>query len=167
MNFAKGILESRKQTYKHLESRLKTIPLETPTVIELSASNEIRVTLFDANHCAGSSMFLIEGDGKAILYTGDIRSEVWWVNTLVQNPVLLPYTLGSRRIDTIYLDTTFASKQDPYREFPSKAEGLRELIENISKYPKNTTFYIESSTFGYENVLNKGDRKHTVLFHIC
>lgn len=26
-----------------------------------------------ANHCPGSVMFLIEGDGKAVLYTGDIR----------------------------------------------------------------------------------------------
>ncbi|TID26943.1 beta-lactamase-like protein [Venturia nashicola] len=152
MNLAQGILECRKQTYKHLEPRLRTIPYETPTLIELSAGETIRVTLFDANHCAGSSMFLIEGDGKAILYTGDIRSEVWWVNSLVQNPVLLPYSLGAKRLDTIYLDTTFASKRDPYREFPSKAEGLRELIEKVSKYPADTTFYIESWTFGYENV---------------
>lgn len=152
MDLAKGILESRKQTYKHLEPRLRTIPYETPTLIELSAGETIRVTLFDANHCAGSSMFLIEGDGKAILYTGDIRSEDWWVNSLVQNPVLLPYSLGGKRLDMIYLDTTFASKRDPYREFPSKAEGLRELIEKVSRYPGDTTFYIESWTFGYENV---------------
>lgn len=35
--------------------------------------NTIRVTLFDANHCPGSVMFLIEGGGKSVLYTGDIR----------------------------------------------------------------------------------------------
>lgn len=86
------------------------------------------------------------------MYTGDIRSELWWVNSLVQNPVLLPYSLGAKRLDTIYLDTTFASKRDPYREFPSKAEGLKDLVENVSRYPDDTTFYIESWTFGYENV---------------
>lgn len=77
MNFAKGILESRIQTYHHLKKILKTIPLETPTVIEIRPGYEIRVSLFDANHCVGAVMFLIEGQGNAILYTGDIRSETW------------------------------------------------------------------------------------------
>lgn len=29
--------------------------------------------VIQANHCAGAVMFLIEGDAKAVLYTGDIR----------------------------------------------------------------------------------------------
>lgn len=93
MNFSKGILETRKQHYKHLANLLvchfphvptiprvenltafqRPIPLQVPTEIELTPRNRIRVTLFDANHCIGAVMFLIEGDGKAILYTGDIR----------------------------------------------------------------------------------------------
>lgn len=43
--------------FKHLKKLLKPIPLETPTTIELSPGNEIQVTLFDANHCAGAVMF--------------------------------------------------------------------------------------------------------------
>jgi Cft2 family RNA processing exonuclease len=35
----------------------KTIPLETPTRIELEPGNDIQVTLFDSNHCAGAVMF--------------------------------------------------------------------------------------------------------------
>lgn len=73
-------------------------------------------------------MFLIEGSGKAILYTGDIRAEAWWINSLVQSPILLPYATGRSRLDCIYLDTTFATKSEPYREFPSKAQGLQELL---------------------------------------
>jgi len=53
----------------------RPIPLNTPTEIELTPRLRIRVTLFDANHCAGAVMFLIEGDGKAILYSGDIRGK--------------------------------------------------------------------------------------------
>ncbi|KAK6436667.1 hypothetical protein LTR95_007139 [Oleoguttula sp. CCFEE 5521] len=91
MNFAKGILETRKQTYKHLRKLLKAIPLDTPTQIDLTPDHSLRVTLLDANHCVGAVMFLIEGNGKAILYTGDIRSEIWWVNALTRHPILIPY----------------------------------------------------------------------------
>ena len=57
LNFARGILEAQKVMFKHLKKLLKPIPLETPTTIELSPGNEIQVTLFDANHCAGAVMF--------------------------------------------------------------------------------------------------------------
>ncbi|THZ50528.1 hypothetical protein D6C90_02510 [Aureobasidium pullulans] len=152
MNFAKGILESRKQTYRRLKNHIKPIPLETPTEIELAPGHSIRVTLFDANHCLGSCMFLIEGNGKAILYTGDLRSETWWVNTLTRNPVLLPYTNDTRRLDNIYLDTTFTSSDTLEFEMPTKAEGLSELIEKVSQYPSDTVFYLNTWTFGYEEV---------------
>jgi len=137
---------------KSMRSLLKPLPLDTPTTLELAPGNKIRVTLIDANHCVGAVMFLVEGDGRAVLYTGDIRAETWWVNCLVQNPVLLPYTLGSRRLDCMYLDTTFATKSRPYRDFPSKADGIKELLDKVEAYPKDTIFYFHSWTFGYENV---------------
>jgi DNA cross-link repair 1C protein len=129
MNFTRGILETRKQTYRHLRRILKCIPLEAPTVIELAPGKEIRVTLFDANHCIGAVMFLIEGDGKSILYTGDIRAESWLIDTMKQNPVLIPYAAGIKILDTIYLDTTFATKKKIYHEFPSKADRITELLK--------------------------------------
>ncbi|UJO16386.1 uncharacterized protein CLAFUR5_04662 [Fulvia fulva] len=157
MNFAKGILESRKQTYKTIGKLLKPIPLETPTTLELAPGRSIRVTLFDANHCVGAVMFLIEDENKAILYTGDIRSELWWVNSLIRNPLLLPYVAAKdgpplKRLDTIYLDTTFASKKDHYRQFPTKASGVMELLRQVSRYPADTLFYFDAWTFGYEEV---------------
>ncbi|KAJ4988856.1 artemis protein [Stagonosporopsis vannaccii] len=153
VNFAKGVLESRNVTYDRSMRKLaKPLPLDTPTTIELAPGNSIRVTLIDANHCIGAVMFLIEGNGKAVLYTGDIRAETWWVNSIVQNPVLAPYSLGLRSLDCIYLDTTFATKRAPYKTFPSKAEGIKELLEKVSTLPQDTIFYFHSWTFGYENV---------------
>lgn len=153
MNFARGILEVRKRTYRHLSKLLKTIPLETPTRIELGPRSAIQVTLFDANHCVGACMFLIQDSaGKAILYTGDIRSEPWFVNALIRNPILVQYTLGPKRLDCIYLDTTFATKSDIYREFPSKAEGIQELLQKVERCPADTMFYFNTWTFGYEQV---------------
>ncbi|KAH8700541.1 putative DNA repair protein [Talaromyces proteolyticus] len=152
MNFSKGILESRKQHYGHLAKLLRPIPLNTPTEIELTPLQRIRVTLFDANHCAGAVMFLIEDKKNAVLYTGDIRGETWWVNSLTRHPVLLPYTCGLKTLDTIYLDTTFAIKSHIYRTFPSKSEGIRELLEKVKRYPEETVFYLRAWTFGYEEV---------------
>ncbi|KIW87318.1 uncharacterized protein Z519_11954 [Cladophialophora bantiana CBS 173.52] len=152
INFAKGILEARKQHYRHLKTVLRTLPMSTATELELGPKSTIRVTLLDANHCPGAVMFLIEGEDKAILYTGDIRAESWWVNSIVQNPVLLPYACGLRHLDCIYLDTTFATREEPYSNFPTKAEGLKELLEKVSQCSPETTFYFRGWTLGYENV---------------
>ena len=152
INFAKGILEARKQHYKHLKTVLRAVPMNTSTELELGPKSVIRVTLLDANHCPGSVMFLIEGDGKAILYIGDVRAEPWWVNSIVQNPIILPYTCGLKRLDCLYLDTTFATHDEPYQDFPTKAEGLRELLSKVSLLPPDTIFYFRAWTLGYENV---------------
>ena len=152
MNFEKGILESRVQTYGHLEKLLKPIPLDTPTEIELTATKKIRVTLLDANHCTGAVMFFFEGSGKAALYTGDVRAEQWWVKQIARHPVLIPYATNIRPVDRIYLDTTFATKEDVYRQFPTKSQGIEELIQEIRKYPNDTKFHFDPWTFGYEEV---------------
>lgn len=156
MNFQKGILEVRRQTYRHLAKILKPLPLGRPVTLELSPGNSIRVTLFDANHCAGAVMFLIEdvSTQTTVLYTGDIRAEQWWIDSLVQHPLLLPYTqaAGLRRLDNIYLDTTFAVKTSSYRRFPTKAEGIAELLRKVAQYPEQTAFYMRAWTFGYEDV---------------
>ncbi|KIY02843.1 uncharacterized protein Z520_01308 [Fonsecaea multimorphosa CBS 102226] len=152
INFAKGILEARKQHYRHLKTVLRPLPMNTVTAIELGPKLTVRVTLLDANHCPGAVMFLIEGDGKAILYTGDIRAEPWWVNSIVQNPVLLPYACGLKLLDCLYLDTTFATRDEPYSNFPTKAEGLKELLEKVIQCPPDTIFYFRAWTLGYENV---------------
>ncbi|KAI1371098.1 Metallo-hydrolase/oxidoreductase [Hypoxylon crocopeplum] len=149
LNYAKGIFEDpRMQTYKHLAKVLKPIPLDTPTEVELEPGKNIQVTLLDANHCAGAVMFLIEGNSKAVLYTGDIRSEPWWVNTIARNPSIIEYSTGLKILDRIYLDTSMLG------DFPlqTKAKGLRELLEKVAQYPEDTIFYMQAWTYGYEEV---------------
>ncbi|KAE8448491.1 hypothetical protein EG329_009372 [Mollisiaceae sp. DMI_Dod_QoI] len=146
--FATGATETRKPQYKKLRNLLKPIPLETPTKIELAPGNEIQVTLFDANHCTGAVMFLFEGNGKAVLYTGDIRSEPWWISNLTRNPFMIEYSTGLKSLDCIYLDTSNTEKIG----FPSKAEGLKELLQKVLKYPKDTIFHFSAWTFGYEEI---------------
>lgn len=87
---------------------------------------------------------MIEGNGRAVLYTGDIRSEPWHVNNLRRNPILLPYTSGLKKLDCIYLDTTLTDDI----HFPTKAEGLAELLNKIALYPLDTYFHFKAWTFG-------------------
>ena len=74
------------------------------------------------------------------------------MNNLVRNPTLIPYTLGGNRLDRIYLDTTFARATHLHLKFPSKAEGLAELLHKVKSYPEDTVFYFRAWTFGYEEV---------------
>lgn len=58
LNYAGGILEDTGlQTYKHLDKKLKPLPLDTPTTIHLHPGCSLQVTLLDANHCVGAVMF--------------------------------------------------------------------------------------------------------------
>ena len=91
---------------------------------------------------------VFESKKNAVLYTGDIRSEPWFVNNLTRNPLLIEYTSGMKTLGCIYLDT---SNLDPMK-FPTKAEGLKELLEKVKQYPPETVFYFSAWTFGYEEV---------------
>lgn len=91
---------------------------------------------------------MIEGNDKAILYTGDIRSEPWWVNSLARNPSIVQYASGLKTLDRIYLDTSMLNDDI----LQTKAEGLAELLEKVSKYPDDTMFCLQAWTYGYEEV---------------
>ncbi|EFZ02339.1 artemis protein [Metarhizium robertsii ARSEF 23] len=93
-------------------------------------------------------MFLIEGQGKAILYTGDIRAEPWFVNALARNPGILEYTCGLKTLDKIYLDTSFLADIP----FQTKSEGIADLLAKVQRYPEDTVFHFQAWTFGYEDV---------------
>ena len=137
----------------------KPLPLDTPVVLALTPDKHIQVTLFDANHCPGSVMFceyhqrpislsltgqVFEGDGKAVLYTGDTRSEPWFVNSLLRNPCLIRYCGGIKTLDKIYLDTSFLENVP----FQTKAEGIQELLRKVAEYPEGTVFHFQAWTYG-------------------
>lgn len=60
----------------------------------------------------------------------------------------MEYTSGIKTLDCIYLDT---SRTDP-SIFPPKAEGLKELLQKVVKYPADTVFHFTAWTYGYEEV---------------
>lgn len=66
---------------------------------------------------------------------------------------MVEYTNGRdsrqlKTLDKIYLDTSFTEDV----QFQTKADGLRELLDEVSKYPEDTLFYFSAWTYGYEDV---------------
>lgn len=99
-------------------------------------------------------MFLLDDGRKSVLYTGDIRAEAWWLEALIRNPTIVQYSCGLHTLDNIYLDTTFASARlTDHRVFPSKADGMRKLIREVSRYPEDTIFHISTGCSGFEDAL--------------
>lgn len=78
------------------------------------------------------------------MISDESTAEPWWINSLVRNPVILPYTLGLKRIDMMYLDTTFASREINHQIFPTKREGLEELLQKVMMYPNDTVFHFHA-----------------------
>ncbi|GAA5939221.1 uncharacterized protein JCM15063_004456 [Sporobolomyces koalae] len=144
--------------------QIREIHLNQP--ITLTGYNEddwVRVTAIDANHCLGSCMYLFEGvvDGSArsCLVTGDLRAEPWYLDSLKHNPLLAPFlahpstvdTVKSfRSLDCIYLDTSNVTLDE---ELVPKEEAVRDLINLINKFPRDTKFFLNSWTWGYEDML--------------
>jgi hypothetical protein len=87
---------------------------------------------------------VFEGQGKAVLYTGDIRSEPWFVNAIARSPSLIEYSSGLKTLGTIYLDTSFIDDI----EFPTKSEGISELLRKVLRYPADTIFHFQAWTYG-------------------
>lgn len=84
---------------------------------------DMTVKFVDAGHIPGSSMFLIEADGKRILYTGDVNST---------DTALLKGTRPEiGELDLLVTESTYALEEHPDREETEKAlvSFLREIVE--------------------------------------
>ena len=75
----------------------------------------VKITALPANHCPGSCMFLIEGAGKRVLWTGDFRL----------NPALRELAAALPPLDALYVDATY--RGTGYR-FPKAAEAVAEVV---------------------------------------
>ncbi|KAG6374360.1 hypothetical protein JVT61DRAFT_4394 [Boletus reticuloceps] len=151
---------------------LHAIPLNTPTEFDISDSETVTITLIDANHCPGSVMFLIEGPHGTVLHTGDLRAEPWFLSSVQRNHFLQPYLASSsedlrifvarregthleatglvKTLEAIYLDT--ACLLSPV-VVPTKERAVQGIVGLMASFPSSTHFFINTWTWGYEDVL--------------
>ncbi|CCG82132.1 Predicted protein [Taphrina deformans PYCC 5710] len=169
VKYARSEVDRKVLKYAHLVQRrgkqrdiLRTIPLHRPTKLTVGR-DQLTVTLFDANHCPGATMFLIESSTSRVLYTGDIRAEPTFLATFLSNPLMIPYTSGQYMLDCIYLDT---SARVGGQEYPPKFEGCRQLVRAIAQYPASTNFYFNAWCMGYEDIWMTISRAFRTKIHV-
>ncbi|CAI5759070.1 unnamed protein product [Candida verbasci] len=124
----------------------------TPFYIDTFIDGRVTVTLINSYHCPGSTMYLMESEYTSILFTGDLRAESWWLNTLEKNKYLFPYLTGLKRLDNIYLDTTFSYRGEPYIDIMPNTDGIVALIEFLKLYPPDIEFLFIDAVSGSEEV---------------
>ncbi|XP_066247956.1 protein artemis [Euwallacea similis] len=137
--------------YPGITHRIKELPLEQETSIELESGLYVSVTCIPAGHCPGSVMFLFETDKIRVLYTGDYR-----IHTHDITKFRCFYDIFGivKPIDKIYLDTTFFLKS--YSSFPKREISLTEVCNVILRWtsqdPQNSIKLDLSAKYGYEYV---------------
>ncbi|KAK9448047.1 DNA repair metallo-beta-lactamase-domain-containing protein [Limtongia smithiae] len=85
------------------------------------------VSLIDANHCPGSVLFLFESPLTKILHTGDFRA----VPAHVTHPLVY-----KKRIDTLYLDTTYLNPKYTFPQQSDVVNACAELCFKIQRDPQ-------------------------------
>ncbi|KAK6204272.1 Pso2 DNA cross-link repair protein [Scheffersomyces amazonensis] len=131
----KSLLELQ-NNYKHIIPYLIPVPFNCPIEIYLD-NNKIMISLIPAYHCPGACMFLIESNSSSVLVTGDLRISNLWLEGLNSNPLISSYIFGTKKLDNVYLDTTFAYRGEPFIEINSNNDGIQIAIDMIKEYPKN------------------------------
>ncbi|NHV11900.1 MAG: MBL fold metallo-hydrolase [Candidatus Verstraetearchaeota archaeon] len=85
---------------------------------------DLSIQLLNAGHIPGSSMFLIEGDGKKILYTGDFN--------VINTRMLQGAQIDLPRLDAIIIEGTYATIDHEDR---TKVE--RDFVSSVNEIVSN------------------------------
>ncbi|RPD62596.1 hypothetical protein L226DRAFT_551522 [Lentinus tigrinus ALCF2SS1-7] len=170
-------LEDGNAVYHGSRDLLRATHLHVPTQFTLNGRDKVTITLLDANHCPGAVMFLIEGAKGAVLHTGDLRAESWFLESLKHNPYIQQYLATSQticpgsgyqtttlpKLDAIYLDT--ACLLNNY-DVPSKDEAAAQLASLMTLYPSTTRFFLNLWTWGYEEIYKAIARAFGTKVHV-
>ncbi|XP_059843388.1 protein artemis isoform X2 [Hypanus sabinus] len=161
------LLTSKK--YKFWENYITAIEVETPTQISLideatGKKEDIVVTLLPAGHCPGSVMFLFEGMGGTVLYTGDFR--------LAKGEAARLEFLHSggrvKDISTVYLDTTFCDPR--FYQIPSREECLNGILELVGSWITLSPYHVVwlncKAAYGYEYLFTHLSEEFGVQVHL-
>jgi Cft2 family RNA processing exonuclease len=96
--------------------RRSTVELRYREPIEFG---DARLTAYQAGHCLGSAMLLVESAGRSLLYTGDFKLGP----SATAEPAELP------RADVLIMESTFGT---PRYRMPPRSETVERLLELVA-----------------------------------
>ncbi|MCL4105213.1 UNVERIFIED_CONTAM: hypothetical protein GTU68_055344 [Idotea baltica] len=140
------------------------VKITVPNVAE-EATHQLWVTLIPAAHCPGSIMFLFEGRGGTVLYTGDFRISAGEVARLrpLHNPDGTVKT-----IDSLHIDTTFCHRDIIH--FPSREESSQAVGEAVEEWlARGNNFLIHlvcPAKYGYEYIYRSLHDRFGMKIHV-
>jgi DNA cross-link repair 1A protein len=161
----RGIIYCSEVTKRLVMARHPKISTERFTVISPNENLVIpnilvSVTVYNANHCAGSLMFLFTTPRhERILYTGDFRFER---NTFSYDFISEMFS-ELNNVDQLYIDTTFAHEY--YLDLPTRNESIDIIINLIQKNTKRRVVLC-FDVLGSETILIQLSQRLNVKFYL-
>ncbi|CAO3667555.1 unnamed protein product [Rhizopus stolonifer] len=135
ISWAHGPIYCSEITSRLVQKRLRVIlelihPLPLDQSCFIPGTDNVSVTLINANHCPGSVMFLCtvpqdNGPDLKYLHTGDFRA----CSKMCSHPLLKQS--DNSPIDVLYLDTTYL---DPKYSFPSQATSIHLACDVVERH---------------------------------
>ncbi|XP_046682765.1 protein artemis-like [Homalodisca vitripennis] len=127
--FTKYMVLSKDRCCKIPMEKICAIEVNSTLVVQHNNRESVQVTAIPAGHCPGSVMFLFEQGKTCILYTGDFRIHP---NDVKKIKALHDRSGMVKKIDTLYLDTTFCHTK--YLTFPSRNQSLEDIVDLIASW---------------------------------
>lgn len=139
---------------RNIKNKINALDIYKPLVIEHDfVKTDVVITCLPAGHCPGSVMFLLEYEGRRILYSGDIRMTEHDLKKIRGG---LTNADGSLiPIDDLYLDTTWAVPSR-FNDMPTREDSENTIIDIISESvlscDDTKVHLFVPSKFGYESL---------------
>lgn len=123
---------------------MKSLEIGEDHLISLDEEHQemVTVTLFDANHCPGSVMFLFSGYFGDVFYTADFRYKPGILDSFALPP-----------IDVLYLDNTYCS---PKCLFPTREDAIENILSQLHTcLVESQRVFIGLDNLGKEDLLER------------
>lgn len=156
--------------HRPLDPFVRPLPHEEPVNITVpnvaeEASHQLCVTLIPAGHCPGSVMFLFEGRGGTVLYTGDFRTSVGDVERI---SALHNRDGTVKTVDSLHIDTTFCHRD--ILHFPTREESasaIGDLVEEwLARGNNHLIHLVCPAKYGYEYVYRSLHERFGMRVHV-